>query len=276
MAGYTHREIRDAAARIGSILRTYDRMLVAFSGGVDSALVVHLAHRFGRTLAVTGDSPTLPRCGLRSARAFCERYGIPHRVIRTGEMFDPAYTANTGDRCYHCKSDLYGRLDDIARSEGYDVVLDGTNADDLLDTRPGIRAAREHGTVSPLCQAGISKEMVRAISRSLGLPTWDMPSSACLASRVPRGRRITLSTLSRIERSESILRDAGFRVVRVRDHYPEARLELGEVDLERVRLVAPRLREVGYRHIMVSSRGYVEPHLKARLKDLEEELYEIQ
>lgn len=244
--------------------------LVAYSGGVDSAVVAAAAQRAlgDRALACIGISPSYPQRELRAAVQLAERLGLHHRLVPTAEHLNPLYVRNDEQRCYHCKTDLHDRLTDIARAEGWAVVLDGTNASDLGDDRPGRRAAAEHGVRSPLVELNITKPMVRALARELGLPVWDKPAMACLSSRVPHGTAVTPEVLGKIELAEDALVELGFRQFRVRHHDTLARIELPAADLPRaVELHQPivaalRRPEIGYEHVTLDLAGFrVEPDL---------------
>jgi len=230
-------------------LRSMDRVVVALSGGVDSGLVLALAREEvpGGVLAVTSCSESVPPSEVEEARALAGSLRVEHLVIHTEELADPAYRSNPVDRCYYCKKELYGKLGALARERGFACVLDGANADDARDVRPGMRAAREQGVRSPLLEAGIGKEEVRALARGLGLPVWDKPAAPCLSSRVPHGTEVTAALLARIDAAEQALRSLGFREVRVRHHGELGRIELPEADLARA--AAPPLREAVLRAV---------------------------
>jgi uncharacterized protein len=235
--------------------------LVAFSGGVDSALVLAAAQRAlgERALACIGVSPSYPERERRDAIALAERIGARYRLIETAETADPAYAKNAQNRCYFCKAHLYDALAEMAKREGFAAILDGTQRDDLGDVRPGRAAAAEHGVRSPLLEVGLGKREVRALARHLGLPAWDKPAMPCLSSRVPHGTPITPELLRRIERAEDALVALGFRAYRVRHHGDIARIELPAEALQqavaqRERIVAA-LRECGYRHVCLDLQG---------------------
>jgi uncharacterized protein len=237
--------------------------VIAFSGGVDSTFLVKAAALSGiRALAVTGFSPTMPEQDLQDAEEMARSIGIPHRVIESAELEIDDFRKNPPDRCFHCKNELFGRLREIAVSEGYRFVLDGSNLDDLGDWRPGRRAAREHGVRSPLVEAGLAKEDIRSLSRELDLPTWDKPSSPCLSSRFPYGEPITREALKRVEAAERFLRSCGFREIRVRHYGDTAKIEVKEDDIPEmlkpeIRIpVIGKLRALGYTTITLDLEGF--------------------
>lgn len=238
--------------------------LVAYSGGVDSALVAWLAGELlgERALAVTADSPAVPRRQLQEARQFAARYGLRHEIIETAEVDDPRYQDNAANRCFFCKHELYGAMTELARERGLEVVLDGTNADDAGDHRPGMAAADEHAVRSPLLESGLDKEEVRELSRRAGLPTWDKPAAACLSSRVAYGVKVDPETLACIESGEEALRELGFRQFRVRHHGGLARIEIAPAELSRA--LDPRMasrfvaifKGLGYDFVTLDLEGY--------------------
>ncbi|MHB0877532.1 MAG: ATP-dependent sacrificial sulfur transferase LarE [Anaerolineae bacterium] len=238
-------------------------LAIAFSGGVDSSLLLRVAvDTLGRdaVLAVTADSPLTARSELERAKQLAHDLGAQHLVVPSSEFEDERLRANPPDRCYICKRSRFEQLRRLAAASGYPHLADGTNVDDAADYRPGTRAAVELGVVSPLRDAGLTKADIRALSRSLGLPTADLPSFACLASRVPYGTRLEEAQLRRIEQSESLLADLGLRQYRVRDHGDVARLEVLPEDFSLV--VANRewlvasLRELGYTYVALDLAGY--------------------
>lgn len=256
--------LRDKAHRLDNLLDGYGSALVALSGGVDSALVAVAAARRlgGAALCVTAESPSYPARHRRLALTVARDFGLRHEFISTAEVESPSYRANPVNRCYYCKTELYSVLAAMASARGFHVVLDGNNADDRGDYRPGRQAAREHGVRSPLDDADLTKDEIRALARELGMSTWDEPASACLSSRVPYHTAIDETTLGRIERAEDALHGLGFRICRVRHHEDLARIEFGPEDLTRALdpewrdRVVHAVRQAGYAHVTVDPQGY--------------------
>jgi len=247
------------------------RAVVAFSGGADSALVARVATEVlgtGRVLCVTAVSASLAPEELADCAALAREWGLRWKTVSTTELDDPAYSANDGDRCYHCKASLLAALAPWAEAESALVVL-GVNLDDLGDHRPGQRAAAERGARFPLVGAGLTKDDVRAVSRHLGLRTWDKPAAACLASRVPYGTPVTLGTLRTVAAAESALRALGFRQLRVRHYGDLARLELHGDDLgaavDRRHEVVAAVRDAGYRYVTLDLEGFRSGNLNLAL-----------
>ena len=250
--------------RLHELLASYDSVIVAFSGGVDSAYLALAATRVlgDSALCVTADSPSYPDHHRQLALRIAHECGLHHEVIRTGELERAEYRANPVNRCYYCKHELYSSLTALARDRGFAVIVDGSNADDRGDYRPGRQAAREFGVRSPLDEAGLTKDEIRELSRAAGLPTWDEPASACLSSRIPYQSEVTDEKLRIIERAEAALRALGFRVCRVRHYGEEARVEIGSDELARAleptlrERIASALQAIGYSAVTIDPRGY--------------------
>jgi pyridinium-3,5-biscarboxylic acid mononucleotide sulfurtransferase len=251
--------------RLFDLLAGFDSVIVAFSGGVDSAYLAWAAtHVLGRerTLCITADSPSYPDHHRQLALGVARDFALRHEIIQTRELERPDYSANPVNRCYYCKHELYTGLTSIAAERGFETIVDGANADDRGDYRPGRQAAREFGVRSPLDDVNLTKADIRALSHRAGLPTWDEPASACLSSRIPYHSAVTGEKLRMIERAERVLRDFGFRVCRVRHHDDLARVEIGVDELPRAlepdltaRIVAA-IQALGYRQVTIDPRGY--------------------
>lgn len=246
-----------------AILEDCQSVCVGYSGGVDSVFLAKAAlDTLGRerVLAATGLSASYPAVQYRMAMECVARFDIPHVEVETRELSDPRYAANTVERCYFCKDELWSRLAVVARERGLRTVVDGSNADDANDHRPGARAAQKLGVRSPLQEAGLTKVEIRSLSRSLGLPTWDQPASPCLASRIEYGLVVTPERLTQVEAAEAVLRRRGLREFRVRHHGAVARVEVASAELEgaaaRVQESAAEIAALGFKRVLLDVEGY--------------------
>lgn len=240
------------------------RVLIAFSGGVDSSYLAWAAHRAlgADSLSVTAVSPSYPESHRVIAEKIVADFGLAHRFVETHEMDRPAYRANASDRCYHCKSELFETLDGLARELRFDAIAYGINTDDTSDFRPGHRAAREHDVLAPFLEVGLSKQEIRDLSRAAGLPTADLPASACLSSRLPYGTEVTVERLRQVEEGEERLRGLGFRQVRLRHHGELARVEIEPSELPlaldpaMAKRIVQALKPLGFRYVSLDLEGY--------------------
>jgi len=255
-------------------LRACDSLLVAFSGGADSAYLAWSAHQVlgKRALAVTALSASFSRHDREQTEAFVQSSGVRHEFIETREFDNPLYVANNADRCYHCKDELFDRMKAVAAQRKFNSIAYGINADDTRDFRPGHRAAHEHNVLAPLLDVGLSKQEIRELSRKAGLLTWDRPASACLSSRIPYGTQVTPELLAKVERAEAAIRALGFGQFRVRAHGELARIELAPDELslglqpEMARQIAAGIKEAGFAFVALDLEGYRRGSLNSLLK----------
>jgi uncharacterized protein len=260
----TSAELEAKKHALDARLRTIGRLMVAYSGGTDSAYLAFAAHcgLGANMLAVIADSPSLPRRHLLDAAAFAEEYGIPLKVIETHELESEAYVRNDSGRCFHCKDELFGVMGKIGGSLGFSAIAYGMNVDDRHDFRPGQKAAAEHQVLAPLAEAGLTKEEIRILAKSEGLRIWDKPASACLSSRIAFGLPVTRETLERVEKAEEVLSTLGFKQFRVRHHHDLARIEIAPGEMPQVLametfcLLSKELKRLGYKYVTLDLEGY--------------------
>lgn len=254
----------DKFNKLKETLKQMQSVIIAYSGGVDSTFLLKVASmsNLGRLMAVTADSESLPREELLFAEQMTNSLNVPHRVIKTEELKDENFTANPPERCYYCKSELFSRLKDIAIVEGFSYIVDGTNADDAHDYRPGRRAAVEMGVKSPLLEVGLTKKEIRELSFKLGLSSWDKPANPCLASRFSYGQRVTREELEKVEKAEGFLREFGLKELRVRHHGDIARIEvmpqaMSIFENEEVRLeIVNFFKTIGFKYVTLDLQGF--------------------
>jgi pyridinium-3,5-biscarboxylic acid mononucleotide sulfurtransferase len=259
-------------ARLKEILAGLESLVVAYSGGTDSTLVLKVAHDVlgDKAIALTAVSASLPAADRAEAEAIARQIGARHILIQSEETSDPEYLANTPNRCFFCKKETYGKLTAYAKQQGFHAIVDGTNADDTGDYRPGRQAAKDFHVVSPLLEAGFTKAEIRQLSKELGLPNWDKPAAACLSSRIPYGTTITLAALSQVERAEALLHGLGLRQLRVRHHGVLARIEAEPADFSRLlehrQEVVTTLKALGYDYVALDLAGFRSGSMNDALK----------
>jgi uncharacterized protein len=254
-------------------IKRMERVAVAYSGGVDSSLLLKVAASCipeGDLVALTAVSPSLPASELQDAHEIACQISVNHVLIESNEIEDPNYRGNSSDRCFYCKQVVFGLFREYAEKHGYSYLIDGTNADDVSDHRPGRRAASEHGVRSPLGEVGLTKDEIRQLAKQMGLPNWDKPAAACLASRVPYGTQVDVETLAQIERAEEALKRMGFKQLRVRHHGDIARLELEPEAFDRVlsmrEQINAELKSFGYVYIALDLAGFRSGSMNAALE----------
>jgi len=256
--------LHEKQEKLFAVLRGLDRLIVAYSGGADSAYLAWAAHQVlgDRVLAITADSASMPESHKRDAERFVWQFGIPHEYVETHEFDNPDYLKNDANRCFHCKDELFVRLEEIGRERGIPNIVYGVNADDLGDYRPGQNAARQHQVKAPLVDAGLTKAEIRELSRLAGLPTWDRPASACLSSRIPYGTPVTIQNIKTVENGEEQLKSLGFHQFRVRYHGELVRLEIASDEMEKAltpemaRHFTTIFKKLGFKYVTLDLQGY--------------------
>jgi pyridinium-3,5-biscarboxylic acid mononucleotide sulfurtransferase len=256
--------LREKEARLFALLSEMRRVIVAFSGGTDSAYLAWAANRVlgSNALAMTADSASLPESHKRDAERFVAQFGIAHEYVETREFDNPDYVRNDPNRCFHCKDELFTRLSSVGRERGIDYIIYGVNVDDLGDYRPGQKAARQHDVAAPLVDAGLTKAEIRELSRLAGLPTWDRPASACLSSRIPYGTPVTIQNVKTVETGEEEIKALGFRQFRVRFHGEVVRIEIAPEELEKAlnaemaRRFTTIFKALGFKYVTLDLEGY--------------------
>jgi len=269
------RELEQKQERLFDILRSMKSVMVAYSGGTDSAYLAWAARQaLGEgALAVTADSASIPESHKRDAEEFVRRYGIRHQYVETREFDNPDYARNDQNRCFHCKDELFNRLKEFSGSSGFTNIVYGVNVDDTKDYRPGHRAAHEHGVRAPLLEAGLTKQEIRELSRRENLPTWDRPAAACLSSRIAYGMQVTPERVKLVEQGEEALKALGFRVYRVRYHGDLVRIEIGRDELPRALNMETAgeltaiFKKLGFKYVTLDLEGYRQGSFNASLNE---------